>query len=423
MPGSTDGSLVSLPALSASTERQPLLRPPQQRDYQLWTLRDLTDHLLDSVALDGATGLHLRRAIRAATAAYLELPGMHEWSYLQRHTQIQTVASQSTGTVTYDHTGGTYERQLTLTGATWPDDVRYYRIFLNGSHYKIAERQSSTVLTLAGDSNPGVDLTGVTYMLARSIYPLPADFRRAGFPVSLESLGWNPDYVTHGELVHYQDDAAFSSRPQVFTIRNSDEEYASMVLEFAPYPTTLRTYDLAYTVSPRPVRPFGQAAEYSTGTISVSGLTVTGSGTTFSQRMVGCVIRFTTAATVPSGDVGVSEDDVPYEELAIIRSVNSATELTIDRTLNGTYSAKPYSIGDPLDIESQVMLTPLIYLAEMHFARQSDFQQEHNNPSRRSILFHQKLREAIIADARQPKLTGEQAGMWNGPLTLEALDA
>jgi len=418
MPTSGDGSGVTAPVIGGDGVRQTLPRPTYSSSVsELRTLVDLVDQILDSRSLDTGTGTHLRKAMRACRDAYRELAGMHSWNYLKRHTQISTVASQSTGTVAYDHTGGTYERQLTLSGATFPDDSRFYRVLISGNHYKIAEKKSSTVVTLAIDANPGSDVASTTYQLVRSIYLLPSDFRRASSPINLQSVGYSPDYVSHADLLKYQDEASVSGRPIKYTIRNSDEEFGAMVIEFAPYPNQVEIYDISADVQPRQIRPFGVLPEYKTGTITTSGTTVTGSGTTFSSRMVGSVIRFTSGSSAPTGDVGNADTYSPFDEQKIVVSVGSATELEIDSSLDATYTAKPYTIGDPLDIESHSMFGLLLYLAEMHYGGTIE-----GVSAAKEGIKRERLKAAIISDVRQPPLDGWGGGAYGGPMTLEALD-
>jgi hypothetical protein len=92
--------------------------------------------------------------------------------------------------------------------------------------------------------------------------------------------------------------------------------------------------------------------------------------------MIGCVIRFINSATAPTGVNGrPPATDNPYTEQRWITDVASTTSLTINEELTGTYSAKAYSIGPPIDIESTAMQNLFHRLAELKFAiktRQSD---------------------------------------------------
>tara|TARA_E500000331_G_scaffold356741_1_gene416026 strand:- start:6364 stop:9285 length:2922 start_codon:yes stop_codon:yes gene_type:complete len=66
---------------------------------------------------------------------------------------------QGSYTITYDHTGGTYERMLTLSGATWPASAEHGYIFIGGTTYNVYRRISDTVLILDKEFNPGSDFS------------------------------------------------------------------------------------------------------------------------------------------------------------------------------------------------------------------------------------------------------------------------
>ena len=85
---------------------------------------------------------------RAIIDAYREMPQLHNWTNYIAVGRIFCNASYSTGTVAYDHTGGSNERQLTLTDGVWPTwtDRGYVRIGLV-NHY-VDRRISDTVVTL-----------------------------------------------------------------------------------------------------------------------------------------------------------------------------------------------------------------------------------------------------------------------------------
>ena len=89
------------------------------QSIQLVTYFDLIDSTLDycGASIDER---NLRYARTAIQNAFRELSNSREWTYYQQIGFINTVASYSTGTIEYDHTGGANERQVTLTTGTWP---------------------------------------------------------------------------------------------------------------------------------------------------------------------------------------------------------------------------------------------------------------------------------------------------------------
>lgn len=77
----------------------------------------------------------------------------------------KTIFSYNTGTVSYDHTGGSSERLVTLSGGSWPAWLDTdCALTIAGVRYAIASVNSSTVLQLGADSstkaanNPGSDV-------------------------------------------------------------------------------------------------------------------------------------------------------------------------------------------------------------------------------------------------------------------------
>lgn len=325
----------------------------------LWTLADAVEYLIDSA---NATNIaeERRKARRAVLDAYREFPQRDTWAYFSRQGMITTQASQSDGTLAYDHTGGAEERLVTLTGATVPSNGAWFTLVIDGVHYPIETVVSSTTFTLPEFANPGADVaSGTSYSMYRSIYPVPIDYRVGGDPVEFDGLMNSPVYVSPAEIVEYMRwNASPLNWAQAYTIRGGGQQYSGMVFEFAPPPSDARTLQFNYWADPRPIGLFGADIEYSTGTITIaSGTTVTGSGTAFSSRMIGSVIRFTSSASVlPTGAAGAYGNDNPYLEQRVITDVASATSLTIDQALENSYSAKKYTIGDPLDLDYHVML-------------------------------------------------------------------
>ena len=383
-------------------------RPAIDSELELYTFQDAVDHLTDAFGVTSVSGSTERRLLRAVMDAYRDIPLAHNWNYFRRRGQIRTVASQSTGTIAYDHTGGSSERLITLSGATFPTDARNYRIIISDVHYDIEEYKSSTTVTLTETSNPGADVAAATtYTLYRSQYPMPPNYQRGTRLVDLANSNF-PQYKDAEQgLMYLSAQDTPIDNPRLYTIGNGGNDYSGMVVEFFPPPSSARTYDFQYIATPRPIKTYGTDAQYTTGTISVSGTTVTGSGTTFASRMIGCVMRFTTSTTTaPSGRVGSADTWLPFDEQAIVTAVGSATSITIDRTLSGTYSGCKYSIGDPLDVEPQVMLTPLLFLSEAYFERLRNQAKEDNSVGRMR-KYMEMLRNAIAADFRPEHIVPE----------------
>ena len=69
------------------------------------------------------------------------------------------------GLASYDHTGGTSEREVVLAGGTWPAWAAGAYIKLSGTYYLVATRVDGTHLTLGAGDNPGGDVAAGAYSL------------------------------------------------------------------------------------------------------------------------------------------------------------------------------------------------------------------------------------------------------------------
>lgn len=376
--------------------------PAFDQDLSVFTFEDAVESVLDAFNVQ-RTEWELRTARRAVIDAYRDLPNARRWRYFLRQGKITTVVPQTTGTIVYDHTGGASERLVTLTGATWPEDAHLYELLIGDVRYKVEDYKSTTTITLTQDSNPGADVASTTYKLVKAKYALPVNYRRGSALVELDNVYW-PRYVDPDALLHSMVDSIQPQEPDFYTIRGGGEHYGGLVVEFSPPPSSARTYDFAYEARPRPLR----YERYDTGTVAVSGTTVTGTGTQFEQGMVGSQIRFPYAEKaneLPTGIAGSVEGHNPYEFQRTIMSVASATSATLDFT-PGTITSTRYTISDPIDIEQDAMLSAFKRLCETNYARYTSKEDRHE----RSAVYQKSLREAAEADTRY----GRYGTPWHG---------
>ncbi len=364
----------------------------------LWTYQDAVEAVLDSFdAL--ASGRTLRLAKRAVQEAYRRLPTLHRWATYDATYKFATVATYTTGTIAYDHTGGASERMVTLTTGTWPTWADFGTIKISDVHYQVATRESSSIITLSPNSNPGADVaSGTSYTLYRRSYPLPVDFRKH---VSL-TRDDDQQFVMYCTSEDQFDFSALTddiSDPLTFTIRQDNEYYGGLAIVFSEIPNTDDSYTMLYERSARPLVYY----KVTGGTVSVTAnaTTVTGSGTAFAAGHVGSIIRFsgdgTSAPTPIHGDIaGV---DNPYVSQRVITARSSTTSLTIDSAASSAnLSAVLYTISDPLDIEHTAMLHGLLRLAESEYARYARMSQKDVTEREQSAF--RAIREAAAADYR-----------------------
>lgn len=311
-----------------------------------------------------AAGRAVRGAIRRA---YREIVDAHDWACLHGNGRIQLQAYQDTGTVEYDHTGGTYERQVTLTGATWPSDIEDWAIRIDTGDNEVVcdveAYKTASVITLDATMNPGKDVaSGATYDAYPRYYRLPNDFMSMDKPVeeSLQSLG---RYVSMERMLELDRYYNTSGEVQYFTIAAAPDLFGTMALFVQPYSDEDRTLDFTYKRRPRELRYVGTDLSESPGTISIypgGTATISGASTSFASTHVGSLLRIgTSASSMPTGLDGL----LPYAEQRTIVAYTSATSVTLDAAPSVSQIGVKYSITDPID------LSPNVYDAMMALAK------------------------------------------------------
>ena len=315
-----------------------------------------------------------RNVRRAVDQAYRKLPTLRAWKYYERIVKLATVAAQTTGTVVYDHTGGAYERMVTLTGTTWPTDARFYSLLIGRQRYQVEDRKSSTIITLEENSNPGADVASTAYTLYRDTYPLPDYFLQMGRLIDTLSGARTLSQITRDQLLVMNHGSLTTSAPYAYCIGESPHYAGGMALTFAPSPTAVRNYDAVIRAKGRPLRV---EKEY-TGTVAIAAgsTSVTGTDTAFTSDMAGAILRVSSDTgqlpTGPMGSVEGSEVDNRYAEQFVIKSFNAASgaaALTLETAAVSAYTATKYTISDRLDLDSGAMLTYFLRLCEAMFAR------------------------------------------------------
>lgn len=353
------------------------------------------------------TGRELIAAKHAVLTAYRELPQMHRWSCFKRRTSITTDAPYSTGTVAYDHTGGTYERQVTLTSGTWPTNAALGVIQIGDVVYSVNERKSGTVLTLSEDSNPGADVAaGTPYLWYRDSYTLPVGFRKV-VSVGEPTRGYGGIVYISPEQLHEYTSSYYlghTGQPDYYTVRNSSDYIGAMEVVFSPAPSGAYVYDMLYDASPRELNVYKEA----TGTVTITGsaVAVTGSGTAFKSIHSGSIIRLTDSTTLePTSIQGHVDGTVnPYLAQRSIVSVDSTTALTLDSAVStSTLTGVKFVISDQLDFDSTILQSVFEALAMSIYART----QKREDAVELDAVFRKKLIEAMEFDIRStPVRTG-----------------
>jgi hypothetical protein len=327
----------------------------------VWTYRDLIDHLVDFSGA-GVQASPLREYRTAITSAYRDVVYHRNWRYYFQNLAVVTSAPYSTGTIAYDHTGGSSERLVTLSDGTFPSWAAYGRLSIAGVFYDVAKRLGNTTLQLSATSNPGQDIAAETgYELYRSIYTLPSDYRAMHAPQRSNS-GLLLQYVTPNEWQYLERRNQSSAEPTHYTIIPDNDLIGSWAIGFWPHPSSVTTQAFLMQRAARDLRISGYAAGDYVGTIAATGTAISGTNTAFTPSMIGSVLRYGTAADVPDGSNGL----VPFAEQRIITAVTNATTLTIDSAFTGTVSGLKYCISDPVDAPP-AMLNAILACAEYRY--------------------------------------------------------
>lgn len=377
--------------------------PEKSLSPEFWTYQDAVEWLLDFYGRTTASARDLRMAKRAVDNAYREIAQAHNWRCYRAGYAIHTDADYDTGTITYDHTGGAYERMLTLASGTWPTNAAYGELKLSGyGPYPVAARVSDTVITLYEDQNPGIDIAaGTSYDWWRSSYPLPIDFQKMADPLD-ETDGWGIPGLRYIEPEAFFGQSRWwgtttVTNPGCYTMYQ-DRRTGLQSIMFGEPPATVRSYGFQYIRRPRPLR----VAEYATGTATVvSGNTaLEGTGTTWTAEHVGCIFRLSTNATQKPTSAFGSHDNIDNQAVLtrVIASRTDADTMALDVASDVSKSSCRYTLSDPIDIDWPVMGTYFQRLAEYHF---SILTNDTKNRGDRQSLAMEAFIQATGADQRQ----------------------
>ena len=291
--------------------------------------------------------------------AYTTLTNAFDWTALTGNGRIHLKGTQTTGTIVYDHTGGSSERLVTLsgTGAEFPTEAADYAIRFNGVVSDIERYVDSTHVTLDTVMNPGADVASTSYVLYPRWYALPADFVAMYDPAAEDwQIGTE---VTMSHMMRLDRLAPSTGSIVHFAIGQRADTYGYKALYTWPAASSDATLDFIYYRRPRNLRHSGHESVDYTGTISVTSgsPTVTGTSTSFATSMNGAVIRFGTSSVRPDWEYG----DNPYKEQRSIRSVNSTTGITLDANASITHTNVRYRITDPIDLHQEAHTAFLRY--------------------------------------------------------------
>lgn len=337
---------------------------------RLFTYKDAVESCRDWLGAIGASASQ-RDIFRCIQTAHTELIQEFGWQSQVKQGRVQLKAAQTTGTITYDHTGGAYERLLTLADGTFPSWSEDAVVRIGDAVHAIEDYKSSTTATLDVVMNPGADVAaGTSYAVYPAYYHLPVDFDSMHEPL-VEELWGRMQYVspdTWHSFNRYYDDTGY---PVYYTIMPVADLHGIYGLCVHPAADEAKTLDFLYKAKPRQLYYSGEhpGTICSAGSVTTNGTTtITGTSTSFEAGMVGSVIRIGRDApnsqrtNLPTG----VEGQYPFVDERIIHAVNSSTSITVDRAVTA-YTGVAYTISDPLDFPEH--LRPVfLRLCELNLA-------------------------------------------------------
>lgn len=359
------------------------------------TYFDLVESLIVS-SYGGPQDAEQRDIRTAVQRAYSEITTVNEWSYYQTHGRIITQTPYSTGTVAFNATNN----QLTLTGGTWPAWAKYGSVSIGRLKANVAERTSSTVLTLDSAVTFASDYpAGQSYVLFRTDYPLPENFRNMDEP-SNEFNWWSGLYLRPDEAMKLERVGNRSGRPWHWTIVK-DPDGPGYVLKLVGYPTGKETLDFTYRRYPRQMRWSGHEAAARLPDITTISDNRVGSPTLpFLPSMAGSILRLSDNAVLP----GPIESLTPYASEYLITEVSSEGEASLSSSANVFEQAG--IVTDPADV-GQHMQAALYSCADYWLTR------IRGSKSDQAFATYQRdLRLAMEQDQLAP-LSGRAREMWH----------
>jgi len=324
------------------------------------TYRDIVLRMKDY--LGGNSKAATEREIRSAILdAYRDISDTYRWRRLHKVLILTTSAQYTTGTVSFDLTGGSEERLWTLSGGTWPAWADRGTILIGVNAWPVQRRLSDTTLQSPASVSPAADIAATSFIFFQREYLLPEDFMAAGDAVPESAFSSLPRSLQTISWLHRQSPA--TGVPYWYSLQADRHLPGRSALVLEPPPSNAATFGFVYRRRPRKLKYSGFATRDSGGTITLAGTTITGSGTSFAADMEGSVIRLSgNSIDHPDDDTG----DNPYSFEGIISQVSDSETLTVFVNPDSVaLSNVKYNISDPIDLRD-TLLNAFLRGCEMH---------------------------------------------------------
>ena len=341
--------------------------------YNVFTYHDMVQRLILRNGITGSSDLELARLKVAVDGAYRFLPTIHTWRFYIRRLMILTEAPVAIDAVTYDHTGGAYERQVTITGSsTWPANAVYGEVVIGTGVYQIDRRISNTVVTLREETNPGADVASSAATWTRSFYPFPKSVRQVQ-EIWKSSQVFRLKYVPPVDYASKRKMFSQHGTPIYYTIMPSQDQLGSMDFVFVPPPGVAESYEMQVDMIPPPLRNYEITG--TNGSISSGSYNFTASGAGFKSSLVGSLLRISPNTSLPKGLHIMVDGREDFVWQSVVRRVVDGDTLELVEAAPEAMSTRGWSISDVVDINPSTMLDYFESLCFEWFTRNNDHEQ------------------------------------------------
>ena len=361
---------------------------------QYLTYYDAIEHLI-AASFGGPQDAEQKDLRTALQRAYREVSTIRDWRFYHTHGRI-VFNPRWEGTVTYNEDTREFTR---VSGDPFPMYADRCNLRINNVVCRIQKRVSGNVLLADSVVKfPQEVLSAKTALLYQSLYDLPDDFRNIDTPMDQNKWTYFT-YVEPDMAMKIESTADLQGPPNAWTVIKNPYS-AKWAIKVIGYPIIVQTLDFTYRRLPRGLRVSGHEEASRAGTVTCNGTTVVGTGTQFTQSMVGSVIRFGSASSYPDSLGSMN----PYDCEAVVASVASPTSLTVSTPVYVT-SVK-YLITDIIDMPDS-MHNALLSGAEYWLARMRG-----TKPDNAFALYQRDLKLAMEGDQLAP-YSGVSRTIWD----------
>lgn len=372
---------------------------------EYFTLADLTQRL-ELRAGAHPSSRNTDMYIRAIQDTIRQLPTKHhDWRYYQKTLRFTTSATVSM-TVSYDYTGGAYERLVTSTSGEFPSDAALGEVYINNLPYRIYKRISATQVQLHADTAPQSDIASTTEARwVRSEYSLPRRMTKVHALVN-RSANTPLVYMTPRDFYESEYIRILYGYPSRYTITNIGKA-GEVGIKLSPAPAESYTYECNLTVSP--MIPHVHSVLLSDVATTADSTTLTSATASFSDKLINSLVRISYDATAPVGSTNL------HKWQAFVVSVTNATTLVLSEPCPFTGTGQTALISSPIDIDADVMLG---YVESEAFAQ---YCRNHKHESLKDAmaLASMDFKSAVAADGKVDRTRGLDI---SGGITRWALD-